>query len=188
MERLDDQDAPIALPRNVTNQPGEPIAAGLRAHRDRRSHLAQGSAIAAGRSGILAGRGKRDAGADALEELMRQRTSLVIAHSLATVPCCNRILVIDQGRIVEQGTHARSWLPETGIRPACVAAARARLTSLPRARAGLVRVGKLRPLGRQTTLNAKAGGAYACAPQQFFQSLLAIQSRICVDATVFFGV
>ncbi|MGA7809025.1 MAG: ABC transporter, partial [Bradyrhizobium sp.] len=41
----------------------------------------------------------------ALEELMRQRTTLVIAHRLATVLSCDRILVLDQGRIVEQGTH-----------------------------------------------------------------------------------
>jgi ATP-binding cassette subfamily B protein len=42
----------------------------------------------------------------ALEELMKHRTTLVIAHRLATVLSCDRILVIDQGRIVEQGTHA----------------------------------------------------------------------------------
>jgi ATP-binding cassette, subfamily B, bacterial len=42
----------------------------------------------------------------ALEELMRRRTTLVIAHRLATVLSCDRILVIEQGRIVEQGTHA----------------------------------------------------------------------------------
>jgi ATP-binding cassette subfamily B protein len=41
----------------------------------------------------------------ALEELMRHRTTLVIAHRLATVLSCDRILVLDQGRIVEQGTH-----------------------------------------------------------------------------------
>jgi ATP-binding cassette subfamily B protein len=42
----------------------------------------------------------------ALEELMRHRTTLVIAHRLATVLSCDRILVLDHGRIVEQGTHA----------------------------------------------------------------------------------
>ena len=42
----------------------------------------------------------------ALEELMRHRTTLVIAHRLATVLSCDRILVLDQGHIVEQGTHA----------------------------------------------------------------------------------
>jgi ATP-binding cassette subfamily B protein len=42
----------------------------------------------------------------ALEELMRHRTTLVIAHRLATVLSCDRILVLDRGRIVEQGTHA----------------------------------------------------------------------------------
>ncbi|MFL6840258.1 MAG: ATP-binding cassette domain-containing protein, partial [Bradyrhizobium sp.] len=42
----------------------------------------------------------------ALEELMRHRTTLLIAHRLATVLSCDRILVMDQGRIVEQGTHA----------------------------------------------------------------------------------
>ena len=42
----------------------------------------------------------------ALEELMKHRTTLVIAHRLATVLSCDRIIVIDRGRIVEQGTHA----------------------------------------------------------------------------------
>jgi len=43
----------------------------------------------------------------ALERLMQSRTTLVIAHRLATVLTCDRILVMDQGRIVEEGTHAR---------------------------------------------------------------------------------
>jgi ATP-binding cassette subfamily B protein len=43
--------------------------------------------------------------AAALAELMRKRTTIVIAHRLATVLSCDRILVLDQGRIVEEGTH-----------------------------------------------------------------------------------
>lgn len=43
---------------------------------------------------------------EALSRLMQDRTTLVIAHRLATVLSCDRILVLDQGRIVEQGTHA----------------------------------------------------------------------------------
>ncbi|MGE0676121.1 ABC transporter transmembrane domain-containing protein [Pseudolabrys sp.] len=42
----------------------------------------------------------------ALDKLMEQRTTIVIAHRLATVLSCDRILVMDQGRIVEEGTHA----------------------------------------------------------------------------------
>jgi ATP-binding cassette subfamily B protein len=41
----------------------------------------------------------------ALERLMKDRTTLVIAHRLATVLSCDRILVLDHGRIVEEGTH-----------------------------------------------------------------------------------
>jgi len=40
----------------------------------------------------------------ALERLMQERTTLVIAHRLATVLSCDRILVMDHGRIVEEGS------------------------------------------------------------------------------------
>ncbi len=43
---------------------------------------------------------------DALENLMKGRTSIVIAHRLATVSRADVIFVIDGGRVVEQGTHA----------------------------------------------------------------------------------
>ncbi len=42
----------------------------------------------------------------ALEELMHNRTTLVIAHRLSTVEKADRIVVMDAGRIVESGTHA----------------------------------------------------------------------------------
>ncbi len=43
---------------------------------------------------------------EALERLMATRTTLVIAHRLATVRAADRIVVMDEGRIVEQGNHA----------------------------------------------------------------------------------
>ncbi|MGN6357254.1 MAG: ABC transporter transmembrane domain-containing protein [Novosphingobium sp.] len=42
---------------------------------------------------------------DALDRLMQARTTLVIAHRLATVRAADRIVVMDRGRIVEQGRH-----------------------------------------------------------------------------------
>jgi ATP-binding cassette, subfamily B, bacterial len=42
----------------------------------------------------------------ALSELMLRRTTLVIAHRLATVLSCDRIIVLDHGKVVEEGTHA----------------------------------------------------------------------------------
>jgi ABC-type multidrug transport system fused ATPase/permease subunit len=43
---------------------------------------------------------------DALEQLTQNRTSLIIAHRLSTVERADRILVLEQGRIVETGSHA----------------------------------------------------------------------------------
>ena len=50
----------------------------------------------------------------ALARLMHGRTTLIIAHRLATVANADSILVLDQGRIAETGTHA-SLLAENGI-------------------------------------------------------------------------
>jgi ATP-binding cassette, subfamily B, heavy metal transporter len=44
---------------------------------------------------------------DALERVSRNRTSLVIAHRLSTIVGADEIIVLDQGRIAERGTHAR---------------------------------------------------------------------------------
>jgi subfamily B ATP-binding cassette protein MsbA len=43
---------------------------------------------------------------DAIERLLEGRTVLVIAHRLSTVHRADEILVVDEGRIVERGTHA----------------------------------------------------------------------------------
>ncbi|WP_426415766.1 lipid A export permease/ATP-binding protein MsbA [Aestuariirhabdus sp. LZHN29] len=43
---------------------------------------------------------------DALDEVMKNRTTLVIAHRLSTIEKADRILVMDKGRIIESGTHS----------------------------------------------------------------------------------
>ena len=44
---------------------------------------------------------------DALEKVSRNRTSLVIAHRLSTIVGADEIIVLDQGRIAERGTHSQ---------------------------------------------------------------------------------
>jgi ABC-type bacteriocin/lantibiotic exporters, contain an N-terminal double-glycine peptidase domain len=43
---------------------------------------------------------------DALERLMEGRTTFIIAHRLSTVQTADRLFVLDEGRIVQRGTHA----------------------------------------------------------------------------------
>ena len=52
---------------------------------------------------------------EALENLMRNRTTIVIAHRLSTVQNADEICVLDQGRIVERGTHNELLQIENGI-------------------------------------------------------------------------
>ncbi|MGA0608966.1 lipid A export permease/ATP-binding protein MsbA [Caldimonas sp. KR1-144] len=42
----------------------------------------------------------------ALEKLMAGRTSIVIAHRLSTIEAADRVVVLDEGRVIEEGTHA----------------------------------------------------------------------------------
>jgi len=52
---------------------------------------------------------------DALEKLMKKKTSLIIAHRLSTVEHADNILVIDDGKVAEEGTHADLLAQEDGL-------------------------------------------------------------------------
>jgi len=43
----------------------------------------------------------------ALKELMKGKTTLVIAHRLSTIKSANRIIVLEKGRMVQEGTHEK---------------------------------------------------------------------------------
>jgi ABC-type multidrug transport system fused ATPase/permease subunit len=52
---------------------------------------------------------------EALEILMKDRTSIIIAHRLSTIREADQILVIDHGKVMEQGTHAELMTNESGL-------------------------------------------------------------------------
>ena len=56
---------------------------------------------------------------DAIERLMKNRTTFVIAHRLSTLGCCKLLLVIDRGELIEVATEVsatiRGVLPRGGL-------------------------------------------------------------------------
>jgi ABC-type multidrug transport system fused ATPase/permease subunit len=52
---------------------------------------------------------------EAIERLMKERTTFVIAHRLSTIRNADRILVLDKGKIVQQGKHDILLKDENGI-------------------------------------------------------------------------
>jgi ABC-type multidrug transport system fused ATPase/permease subunit len=52
---------------------------------------------------------------DALSNLMKNKTVIVIAHRLSTIMKMDRIIVLNQGKIVEQGTHQQLTTKNGGL-------------------------------------------------------------------------
>jgi ATP-binding cassette, subfamily B, bacterial len=67
----------------------------------------------------------------ALAEVMRDRTTIVIAHRPATIALADRVVLLDGGRVVAEGTHDQLLSRESRYRDVLAAAALAHVPSLP---------------------------------------------------------
>jgi ATP-binding cassette subfamily B protein len=106
------------LPQGVATSLGE---RGVKLSGGQRQRIAIARAILADRAVLLLDEATSSLDAEsekavqlALERLMRGRTTLFIAHRLATVKSADRIVVIDRGRVVSTGDHA-SLVAEDGL-------------------------------------------------------------------------
>ena len=89
---------------------------------------------------------------EALWRLMEGRTALVVAHRLSTVATMDRLVVLDRGRIVEQGTHQES--PRTARTRSCGSTSRAVSSTTP---SPTVPRRPICPAGDPRTSSRKAG-------------------------------
>ena len=99
-----------ALPKGLQTELGE---RGVRLSGGQRQRVAIARAILADRPVLLLDEATSSLDAesevlvtDAIERLARKHTTLIIAHRLSTVQSADRIVVIDDGRVMAQGTHA----------------------------------------------------------------------------------
>ena len=118
LELANAQDFVARLPEGLASPLGE---RGVKLSGGQRQRIAIARAILADRAILLLDEATSSLDAEsekavqlALERLMHGRTTLVIAHRLATVKSSNRIIVMDHGRIVATGTHA-SLVAESGL-------------------------------------------------------------------------